>query len=262
MENYLKGILGKGLLRFMSRESQITYMVLSCRPKDIAPTILLPATDYVMGIIKKHFKKDNMKTHGKIVSGVYNDANISFTTSGIGAPAAAMTMEALRAAGVKSIVRVDYCGSLTDDIEIGDIIICSEAICGDGTTPHYLTPDSPYPRVPGDSGLLSKLKEGFESKKVKFQYGPVWSHDALFKEPPELLEKARSYGAIAIDMETSAIFALGQLYNISTAAILVVTDQPHGKEFLTEKIKLSPRILQNLDKSIDNALNNLSPIED
>jgi hypothetical protein len=59
-------------------------------------------------------------------------------------------------------------------------------------------------------------------------------------------------------METSAVFTLGNLYGISTAAILIVTDQPRGKDFLFEKINITPRILQNLDDSIDNALRILS----
>jgi len=260
IKNYLKGYLGKGLIRFMSREDQMTYIVLNCKVKDITQKIILPATDYVMQSIKKHFEK--VETHGKVLRGNYEGSVVSLATSGVGAPAAAMTMEALRVAGVKHIIRVDYCGALTDNIEIGDIIICSEAICGDGTTPHYLNPDSPFPRVPADSILLSKIKEGFKSKKKECHCGPVWTHDALFKEPLDLIQKARSHGAIAIDMETSAVFALGNLYNISTAAILIVTDQPRGKEFLDEKIRISPQILQNLDFAIDNALKTLSSIKD
>jgi len=262
LKNYLEGILAQGLIRFMSKENQITYMILNCKSKDIAPNVILPATDYVMGIIKKHFKGLELKSHGKIVTVKQKDAIISLISSGIGAPATAMTMEALRYAKVKNVIRVDYCGSLADDIEIGDIIICSEALCGDGTTPHYLNSDSLYSRVPGNSSLISKIKEVFESKKLEFHYGAVWTHDALFKESAELIQKAISYGAIAIDMETSAVFTLGQLYDISTAAILIVTDQPRGAEFLSEKMKLSPRILQNLDSSIDNTLNILSLIQD
>ena len=260
IKNYLKGYLGKGLIRFMSREDQITYMVLNCRSKEITQKVILSATGYVMQTIKTHFKKT--ETHGKVMRGNYEGSMVSLVTSGIGAPAAAMTMEALRVAGVKYVIRVDYCGALMDNIEIGDIIVCSEAICGDGTTPHYLNPDSPYPRVSADSILLSKIEEGFALKKSTFQCGPVWTHDALFKEPAELIQKAISCGAIAIDMETSVIFALGKLYNISTAAILIVTDKPRGKEFFSEKIRISPRIMQNLDFSLDNALKILSLIKD
>lgn len=249
-------------MKFMSREGQITYMVLNCRIKEVTPNIILPATDYVMHSVKSHFKKTEL--HGKVLRGNYGDSIVSLATSGIGAPATAMTMEALRVAGVKHIIRVDYCGALMDNIEIGDIIICSEAICGDGTTPHYLKQDSPYPRVLADAKLVSKIMEGFESNKKKQEChsGAVWTHDALFKEPAELIQKAVSNGAIAIDMETSAIFALGKIYNISTAAILIVTDRPCGKEFLTEKIKISPRIMQNLDFAIDIALKILSVIKD
>jgi len=259
INNYFKGILAQGLMRFMSRENQIVYMVLNCSSKKVTPNVIFPATDYVMHTIKKHFKK--IKPFGKIYRGEHNGSTVALVSSGIGAPAVAMTVEALRCAGVKNIIRVDYCGSLAEYPEIGDIVICSEAICGDGTTPHYLNSEIAYPRVPGDSVLISRIKEEFESTKIEFYCGPIWTHDALFREPQELIEKAVSNGAIALDMETSVLFALGQLYNISTASILIVTDRPRGEEFLSEKIKISPRILQNLDTSIDIALNILSSIE-
>ncbi|NVM31366.1 MAG: hypothetical protein HWN65_21180 [Candidatus Helarchaeota archaeon] len=257
IKNYLKGYLAKGVMRFMSKDKQIVYMVLNCNPKKIAPNVVLPATDYVFKQIMKHF---NVKKYGKSARGKYNGSDISIVESGVGAPIAAMTMEALKRADVRCIIRVDYCGGLTEDIKIGDVILCPEAICGDGTTPHYLNPTTEYPQVTADLNLTTLIEEQLKADKIDFHVGTVWTHDALFVEPPELIEKVKKHGAIAIDMETSVIFTLGGLFNIPTAAIMVTTDNPGTGETFLEKNTMSPRIFENLDKVVDGVLSVLSAI--
>jgi uridine phosphorylase len=257
IKNYLKAYLAKGVIRFMSKESQIVYMVLNCSAKKIAPRVILPATDYVRKQISKQLQ---LKSYGKTWRGEFNNSMISVVESMVGAPGAAMTMEALKRAEVSWIVRVDYCGGLTEDIEVGDIVLCDSAICGDGTTPHYLNSSEKYPQVTADMDLTSLIERDLESKDIKFHKGPIWTHDALFVEPPELIEKAKKHGAIAIDMETSVVFALGNLFSIPTESILVVTDKPTGDGLKSEKITISPKIFQNLDKVIDRILKVLSTI--
>ncbi|HUX98803.1 MAG TPA: hypothetical protein VMV49_04570 [Candidatus Deferrimicrobium sp.] len=257
VKNYLKAFAAKGVFKLMARDSQIVYMVLNCHPRKIAPRVILPATDYVSGQIRKHFK---VKEFGKTFRGEYNNVTLSIIESGVGAPITAMTMEALKRAEVKSIIRVDYCGGLTKDIEVGDIVLCTEAICGDGTTPHYFNMETPYIHVFPDSNLTALIKEDLESHKIQFHEGPVWTHDALFQEPPELIKKAADQGAIAIDMETSVVFGLGKLFNVPAASVLVTTDNPATGETFLEKNTLSSRIFQNLDRVIDRILAILSSV--
>ncbi|MFX1298343.1 MAG: nucleoside phosphorylase [Promethearchaeota archaeon] len=243
----------------MSKESRIVNMILNCNTKKITPKVLLPATDYVAKQICKHFK---VKSYGKTWRGKYNNSLISVVKSMIGAPATAIIIEALKRAKVKYIIRVDYCGGLTEDIKIGDIILCPIAICGDGTTPHYLHSEDDYPQIFADTKLISLIREDLNSTEIDFHEKIVFTHDALFIEPPELIEKAKNNGASVIDMETSIIFVLGKLFNISTASIMVVTDNPGTREILTKEITINHRIFQNLDVIIDCALGVLSSIDD
>ena len=223
--------------------------------KKIAPKVVLPATDYVVKQIKKHF---SVKEHGKTAKGIYNGVPISVVSSGMGSPMAAMVMEALNKTGVQAIIRLDYCGGLLEEMEVGDIVLCSGAICGDGTSPHYLNSSETYPKVNANSKLTASIEENLKKEKLDYHLGLMWGHDALFKEPPELLEKARSHGTIAIDMESSVVLALGELFNIPTASILIITDKPTGSGLESEKIALTPKIFQNLDKATDIVLDVLS----
>ncbi|NVM54476.1 MAG: hypothetical protein HWN66_12300 [Candidatus Helarchaeota archaeon] len=259
LKNYLKAYLAKGVMRFMSQNNKIVYMVLNCNSAKIAPKVILPATDYVVQQIKKHIE---VKEYGRTAKGTYKDVPISVVSTGMGAPAAAMVLEALKRSNVSHIVRLDYCGGLQEDINVGDIVLCSEVICGDGTSLHYLDTKENYPKVAANSTLTSLLNEELEKNKVEFHKGPVWGHDALFREPLELLEKARDHGAIAIDMESSVVVALGELFNIPTASILIVTDKPSGKGLENEKISITPKIFQNLDRISDIVLDVLSSLNE
>ncbi len=232
-------------------------MVLNCSSKKIAARVILPATEYVIQQIIKQIK---VKKYGKTVKGIYNNVEISIIGSGMGAPVTAMVMEALKRTEVNYLIRLDYCGGLSEDMEIGGIVLCSEAICGDGTTPHYLNSDSQYPSIPANSNLTSLIKDELDKQEIDYHQGPIWSHDALFREPLELLEKARSQGAIAIDMETSVVFTLGELFNIPTASILIITDKPSGAGIEGEKLSMSPKIFQNLDRVAKIVLNVLSSL--
>ena len=144
VQNYLKAYLAKGVMRFMSQENQIVYMVLNCSAKKIAKNVILPASEYVA---KQILKQIQVKSYGKTWRGTGDNTAISVVPSMMGAPAAAMTLEALKRAKVKCIVRVDYCGGLTEEVQVGDVLLASSAICGDGTTPHYLKAESEYPKV-------------------------------------------------------------------------------------------------------------------
>lgn len=259
IKNYVTAYLAQGALRFMSSDSQVVYMVLNCSPKRIAPRVMLPATDYVVHQIHKHLKLDS---YGKTGKGQYNNTPISVVSSGIGGPMAAMVMEALKRAKVKYIIRVDYCGALSPDVMIGDIVLCTAAICGDGTTPHYLNTTNIVNKIEADPQLIAIIRNELKCHKIPFHEGMVWTHDALFREPLSLLENARSQGAIAIDMETSIVFTLGELFGIPTASILLVTDKPTGQDWDDQNIKISPKVFQNLDKVIDSVLTVLSELPD
>ena len=83
------------------------------------------------------FDKQNIKQHGEVYTVEFSKTKLSIIPSGVGCPATSLKLEALRSLKIQAIIRFDFCGSLTDDVEIGDIVIVTKAICGDGTTQQY-----------------------------------------------------------------------------------------------------------------------------
>ncbi|MGQ9722261.1 MAG: phosphorylase family protein [Candidatus Jordarchaeum sp.] len=120
----------------MSQNSKIVYILLGCAPDSIAKTVLLPATpactNRILGFLKKS------ETRGQTHRGKVNSLNVSVVPTGIGCPSAAIVLEALHRADVKTAIRIDFLGGLVENIDVGDIVIADSAFKGDGTTRHYM----------------------------------------------------------------------------------------------------------------------------
>ncbi|MHA1231576.1 MAG: nucleoside phosphorylase [Candidatus Helarchaeota archaeon] len=224
----------------MSHDTIITSMVLNCSPSKISEFVIMPVVKFVI----KKFKSQlgNLKTYGLTYRGKYDSKTISIVPTTMGAPAAAAVMEALNNTKAKYIFKVDYCGGLTQDIKLGDIIVADSAICGDGTSPHY---DSNANIIEADAELLEKLTSFFDDNKIKYHKGPIYTTDAIFRETEELLNKARSMNAIGIDMETSILYLLGKIFNKKVISVNVVSDKPSpDKKF---DVSLNSRVFDNTD---------------
>ncbi|WXG40322.1 MAG: hypothetical protein WED07_05805 [Candidatus Freyarchaeum deiterrae] len=239
----------------MSQDSRIVYFLLGCGPNAIAKTVLLPATSTVTNVILGYIK--NLETKGQTHLGKVDSLSVSVVSTGIGCPAAAIVLEALHHADVKTAIRVDFLGSLRDDIKIGDIIIADSAFKGDGTTRHYMEGE----RVEANSELTNLLIQKSKEYGKNVHIGPVWTTDALFRETPELFKKAVEKGCVGIDMECSAIFTLGKIYNIKTAAIMVVSDNPTTGFIFSGIEKFASELIQGLDDAIKISLNTIKSIK-
>ena len=238
-------------LKFMNEDFKISYMILSCKPSVISNIVIIPVVDMIIQKFKNHLK--NLKTHGKTFKGNYNDIIVSIVPTTVGAPAAAILMEALNCTKAEYIFKIDFCGGLTSDIRIGDIIIANNAICADGTTPHYEINEK---IITGDKELLNELKQFFDVNKIDYIVGPIYTTDGFFKETEELLNKARNLGAIAIDMESSVIYLLGKLFNKKVLSINIVSDIPDPEKKFD--LNINSRMIDNMDILVKRILDFIS----
>jgi purine-nucleoside phosphorylase len=140
---------------------------------------------------------------------------------GFGAPVAVTLSEVLIAMGVKRIVNIGLAGTLQKHIDIGDIVVCDKAIRDEGTSHHYLQPETyAYPH----SELTKLLTETLDYKKTEYFTGPSWTTDAPYRETVAEVSKYQEEGILTVEMEASAVFALGQHRNIEVGAIFTISD--------------------------------------
>lgn len=137
-----------------------------------------------------------------------------------GAPASGMLMEEAVAAGAKHILMLGLAGSISAGVKMGDLVLPSWAIREEGLSYHYLRPDV-IPRP--SSRLLGRLRSSLRG--VPHHEGGVWTTDAVFREVPSKLRRYAKAGALAVEMECSALMAIAKYRKVEFAALLTITDE-------------------------------------
>ncbi len=150
--------------------------------------------------------------------------DITIINFGMGAANAATIMDLLGAIRPKGVLFLGKCGGLKKKNKIGDMILPIAAIKGEGASNNYFPVE--VPALPAFN-LQRAVSHAVREHDLDYWTGTVyttsrrvWEHDNKFKK---YLRKIR---AMAIDMETSAIFTGGFANKIPAGALLLVSDQP------------------------------------
>jgi len=141
----------------------------------------------------------------------------------IGAPYAAMIVESLKAWGVSTIVFIGWCGAVSGSVRAGDIVLPDSAMVDEGTSGHYCDPSC---RVALPNRQLGhQVRLALQHHGASFHEGAVWTTDAIFRETVEQVKCYQSRGALAVEMEMSAVFTVAAFRQMEAAGILVVSDE-------------------------------------
>lgn len=143
-----------------------------------------------------------------------------------GAPASVELAEALMAGDVKKLVVFGEAGAIAPRLRIGHLLIPTFAIREEGTSYHYLPPDAP---AKPSRIIYGKLKALLSREGFAYEEGGIWTTDAPFRETREKILRCRGKGALAVDMECSALFAVSKYRKAQCAAILIITDELYGR---------------------------------
>ena len=121
-------------------------------------------------------------------TGSVDGIGVSACSTGIGCPSAAIVVEELTKIGAETLIRVGTTGSLQPDVDVGDIVIASAAVRGDGTSRNYVPVE--YPAV-ADFNVTAALVQAAQESKHKVHSGPVLTSDAFYGDhrQPETLEQ-------------------------------------------------------------------------
>lgn len=139
-----------------------------------------------------------------------------------GAPMAVDLAERYVHSGVKKIVRIGTTGALVKSLRMGDVVIPFAAIRDEGTSGFYI--DGKAPALT-DIGFSMEIAKALRTCVNEVHQGIVWSTDGRWKESDDAVSRYIASGAIAGDMESSALFALGIEKKVSVCSISIVSDE-------------------------------------
>ena len=141
----------------------------------------------------------------------------------MGAPLAAMLLETLAAWGARSFVFIGWCGALSPSLQSGDVVLPSGAFAEEGTTRAYGCESRRVPAISPD--FQSALSTHLRQSGIDCREGLIWTTDAVFRETADKVRRYRDQGALAVEMELSALFTVGRLLDVDLGAVLVVSDE-------------------------------------
>ena len=154
--------------------------------------------------------------------------DITIINFGMGSATAATVMDLLSAVKPKAVLFRGKCGGGKHRAEIGDLILPIAAIRGEGASNDYFPPEVPaLPAFALQKAISTSIRDfarDYWTGTIYTTNRRVWEHDETFKR---YLKKIR---VIAVDMETATIFTTGFFNEITTGALLLVSDQPMTPE--------------------------------
>jgi uridine phosphorylase len=201
----------------------LTQMV-QLRPQDVGKYAIVPGPKDRLDVLIKKIEnpvRNFSFMEYTMYTGTYQGIKLTAINGGRFSTDTSITSEVMCNAGIENIIRIGTCGSLSEDIKVGDLVVVDKVIRGDGVTPYYVDKDF---QTVADKKISDTLYDVAKGMGLNIHRGTTWTTDALLRETRDLVEAKRKEGAIAVDMVSSTLLTIAQTYNVKAGSILAVSD--------------------------------------
>jgi len=194
---------------------------------DFAETVLMPGDP-----LRAKFMAENFLQDAKLITavrnmygytGTYKGKKISIMGSGMGVPSFSIyAAELCRFYGVKNIIRVGSCGSVRDEVKMGDLILAM----GAATDSNVYNIRHKYTFAPcADFEMLSRAVSVAKEKGVTYHVGSVFTSDLFYHPDPDFFDICEKMGMKGIEMEIAALYSIAAEYDVKALGICTVADE-------------------------------------
>lgn len=173
------------------------------------------------------------------VTGEFAGRRVTVVAFGMGAPIAAIVLHELADLGITRFLRIGTAMFFSPG-EPGDLMISTDAIGLDGTSPAYLPGGDPYP---ASTALVTALQQAATANGQAVRTGRYASYDAFYRDMFGIdAEGRRRTGlnrrwlvrrsVLAVDMETAALLAAAKALDVACATLCLATVDAETQEKL------------------------------
>jgi uridine phosphorylase len=179
---------------------------------------------------------------------------------GMGSPSAANALEMVVNAGARRLVVFGACGGVVERVGVGDLVVVTGAVRGEGTSAYYAPPGFP---AAFDPLLTARLWQATAGAAVGAHRGVVYTTDAGYRQGREIYEDCAGL-VIGVESECAAVAVVGARLGLTTGALLFCTDNvtlPKKKDRGYSGLA-DPRVRVGFDAGLEAAIQALShPVE-
>lgn len=219
-------------------------LYLKAAPGKVAPYVIFSGDPWRVEVLKKYldapdhigfFREFNTYT------GTYKGIPITVTSTGIGAPSAAIAMEEMYESGMKVAVRMGTVMALQDDM-LGHFIIPIGAMRRESTSKTYV--EESFPAV-ADLDIVNAMNRTVTSFGKQYLNGINCTmdgfysqmHDSRFSKESGInmqatFDELKKLHVTGVDMESACLMTLGRLMGVKTCVVTLATVLENLKSFL------------------------------
>lgn len=194
---------------------------------NIAETVLLPGDPLRAKWIAETFLTD-VQCYNEVrgmygYTGYYKGKRVSIQGTGMGMPSISIyATELIKFYDCKRLIRIGSCGSLSNNVNIRDLVLAQGACTDSGINKKRFKGDSFAP-ISNFHLLKSAYDNAVEmNMKERVQVGNILTSDLFYSN--EGFEKWINYGILAADMETAELYTLGAEFGVEALSIMTVSD--------------------------------------
>lgn len=194
---------------------------------DIAESVLLPGDPLRAKFIAENFL-ENPVCHNEVrgmlgFTGTYKGKRVSVQGTGMGIPSISIYVHELLAFyGVKTVIRIGTCGSMQPDVGLRDVVLAMSASTDSAVNKLRFGGRDYAPTANFD--LVRRAWEEAGKMGVKAVVGSIFTSDTFYDDNPESWKLWAEYGAIAVEMETAALYTLAAKFKAKALSLLTVSD--------------------------------------
>ncbi len=156
-------------------------------------------------------------------TGTYKDKRISVMGHGMGVPSMGIYAHELYTQfDVDAIIRIGSAGGLDMDVDAKDIVIAMAASTNSGYGDAYGIPGQLA--ACADFDMLEEAVKHARAKDVKYKVGKVYTSDFFYYPQPDINEKLRDFGHLAVEMETAGLYWTACADRKKAVSILSISD--------------------------------------
>ncbi|XFA99068.1 nucleoside phosphorylase [Candidatus Izemoplasma sp. B36] len=222
-------------------------LYLKCDESDIAKYVIFSGDPWRVDVVKKYLddvKHIAFSREYNTYTGYYKGVRVTISSTGIGAPSAAIAMEEMYNCGMEVALRMGTVMSLKDNL-LGDYIVPVGSIREESTSKTYV--QSTYPAI-ADFDLVKTINKTIKEHHQHVDNGLNATLDGFYSQMHmsklakernidvyKVFEKYKKLGVSGIDMESACMMVVGRLMNVKTASLTLVTVLENLKEYLKGK---------------------------
>lgn len=205
---------------------------------EIAKTVLMPGDPLRAKFIAENFLEAaaqfNSVRNMFGYTGTYKGKRVSVMGGGMGMPSIGIySYELFNFYDVDNIIRIGTAGSLKENVKLRDVVIALGACTNSNYASQYCLPGTFAPIA--SYNLVNAAVEAAKKNNINAVVGNILSSDVFYSADETALDKWRSMGVLAVEMEAAALYMNAAKADKNALCLLTISDCPLTGESLSSE---------------------------